>query len=232
MQQPPWGPQAPYAQQQPVGYNPYAAPAPALYRQNVFVPPGVTAEPLVGPGLRKWKLAAGIAQVVAMVVGFMLIVIGAVMGANDPNPPVAIIVGTCILGLWYMLLFAYGILNMVWLYKIWSWIPPEQRHTPMWKKYISPAMLVGFMFIPYFNIYWMFVVYLGIADVLERMRVQYPSSKGPVKTLAILTIVIPMVFFPAGPFLQYMFAKHVEEMANEMQARMNGAVSPMMGYAG
>ena len=97
----------------------------------------------------------------------------------------------------------------------------------MWKKYISPGTAIGFMFIPYFNIYWMFVVHLGIADILERMRVQYPTSKPNPKTLAIMTVVIPLVFFPAGPILQYMFAKHVEEMAREMQARMLGAAHPM-----
>ena len=78
----------------------------------------------------------------------------------------------------------------------------------------------------------MFVVYLGIADVLERMRVQYPCSKGPAKTLAILALVIPLVFFPAGPILQYLFAKHVEEMAAEMQARMpNAAMHQQQAYA-
>ena len=73
----------------------------------------------------------------------------------------------------------------------------------------------------------MFVIYLGIADIMERMRVQYPCSKGPAKTMAIMSIVIPMVFFPAGPFLQYFFAKHVEDMAREMHARMMGAGNPL-----
>jgi hypothetical protein len=98
----------------------------------------------------------------------------------------------------------------------------------MWKKYISPGTAIGFMFIPYFNIYWMFVIYLGIADIMERMRVQFPCSKGPAKTLAILALVIPLVFFPAAPFLQYMFARHVEEMAREMSARMTGGPVAMV----
>lgn len=66
---------------------------------------------------------------------------------------------------------------------------------------------------------------------MERMRVQYPCSKGPAKTLAILALVIPMVFFPAGPLLQYMFAKHIEEMAAEMQARMPGAAHAQAAHA-
>jgi hypothetical protein len=204
--------------------NPYAPPGPAMYRQNVFVPYGASAGPLVGPTLRKVKLGTGIAQIVVLFGSVGLMIIGGAMG-NDEGSILAV-VGMIGFGFWYLLLFGYAIANMIWLYQFWSWIPPEQRHTSMWKKYISPGTAIGFMFIPYFNIYWMFVVYLGLADIMERMRVQFPCSKGPAKTLAILTVVIPMVFFPAAPILQYMFSKHMEEMAREMHARMTG--SPMM----
>jgi hypothetical protein len=220
----PYGQQAPYAQQAYAQANPYAAPAPQMYRENVFVPHGVTAGELVKPTLRKVKLGLGVAETTALLAGVALLIIGAAMGQGDGDVPM--IIGGCLLGLWYLLLIGYSILNMVWLYKFWSWIPPEQRHTSMWKKYISPGTAIGFMFIPYFNIYWMFVIYLGMADIMERLRVQYPSSKGPAKTLAILTLVIPMVFLPARPFLQYFFAKHLEEMATEMHARMVGAAHP------
>ena len=223
----PYGQQPPHAQPY-AAQNPYAPPGPQMYRQNVFVPPGVTAGAPVGPTLRKVKLASGIAQIVTMLAGIALLITGSMMGGDGD---VFVIVGLALFGLWYMFLLAYSIANVIWLYKFWSWIPPEQRHTTMWKKYISPGMAIGFMFIPYFNIYWMFVVYLGIADIMERLRVQYPCSKGPAKTLAILALVIPLVFFPAGPFLQYLFAKHVEEMAAEMFARMPGAVSPQPAYA-
>lgn len=198
--------------------NPYAAPAPQMYRQNFFVPQGARSGPLVGPTLRKVKLVTGIAQIVSMVAMIALFVAAGVIGPGDNDPVIWAALGC--LGLFYLLIIAYAIVNVIWVYQFWSWIPPEQRHTSLWKKYISPGAAVGFMFIPYFNIFWMFVIYLGIADIMERLRVAYPSSRGPAKTLAILAIVIPMVFFPAGPFLHYMFAKHVEEMAKEMQARM------------
>lgn len=219
--QPPWNPQSgPYTQSPSTPpANPYAVPAagPALYRQNVFVPQGAAARPLVGPGLRKAKLGVGIAQLVTLLAGIVLCVVGGAMG-NDGGALLGVGVGT--LCLWYAAFFAYGILNMIWVFKLWSWIPPEQRYTSMWKAYISPEKAVGFLFIPYFNIYWMFVVYLGMADIMERLRVQYPSTKPPAKTLAIVALVVPLVFFPAGPFVQYVFAKHIEEMAREMSARM------------
>ena len=230
--QPPYPPHAPppspyaqqgYAQQGYAHAGPHAYGAPGqLYRQNVFVPQGATAGPLVGPTLRKMKLATGIAQLMALFVGIVLLVTGVIARGNDSEILLALAAGFA--GLWYLVLCAYSIVNLIWLYKFWSWIPPEERHTNLWKKYISPGTAIGFMFIPYFNIYWMFVVYLGIADIMERLRVQYPSRKGSAKTLAIVTTVIPFVFFPAGPFLQFVFAKHVEEMAREMHARMTGTI--------
>lgn len=203
--------------------HPYAAYAPApqqLYRQNFFVPPGASTAPLLGSGLRKAKLAIGIAQVVCALAFLGLLATGLAIGPEGDAGTVFLAVSGGFMGLWYLLMLAYGVIGMVWTYKFWSWIPPEQRHTSMWKKYISPGQALGFMFIPYFNLYWMFVIYLGIADVLERMRVAYPTDKGPAKNLALLRLIVPFVFFPAGPFLDYFFDKHVEGMAADMQARM------------
>lgn len=212
----------PYQQPPPAPHPYQQAPAPSpYYRQNLFVPPGASSAPLPGSGLRTSKLVLGIVQTIAMFAGIGLFIAGAAIGAESDTGGVLMALGGGGFGLWYLLLFAYGIVNMVWLYKFWSWIPPEQRHTSMWKKYVSPGSALGFMFIPYFNIYWMFVVYLGIAEILERMRVQYPTDKPPAKTLAIVRLVVPLVFFPAAPFLDFYFDRHVERMAADMQAQMD-----------
>jgi hypothetical protein len=210
---------APAQPQYPYGPPPGQAHQP-LYRQNGFVPPGASTSPLLGSGLRRAKLALGIVQTVLGLGGVALLVSGAVVGPEEDAGSLLMALGGGLFAFWYLALMAYGIIGMVWTYKFWSWIPPEQRHTSMWKKYISPGQALGFMFIPYFNIYWMFVVYLGIADILERMRVAYPTSRGPAKNLALLRLLVPFVFFPAGPFLDYFFDKHVEGMAADMQARM------------
>jgi hypothetical protein len=217
--------------------NPYASPAPPhgavhgaqpLYRQNVYVPQGAHSAPLPSPGLRKAKLVLGILQMVSMFVGIGLFIVGAVIGPDDGG--VFMGLGGGFFALWYMLLMAYGIVGMVWTYKFWSWIPPEQRHTNLWKKYISPGTALGFMFIPYFNIYWMFVLYLGIADILERMRVQYPTDKGPAKNLALMRLIVPMLFFPAAPFLDFYFDRHVEGMASDMQRQIDAQLG--LGQSG
>lgn len=223
MQQPhnPYGAYAPPAG--PPAGHPYGVPqgsAQALYRQNVFVPPGASTAPLLGPGLRKAKLALGILQIVTMLATTALFIGGIALG-NDDGTPLLVAAGAAMF-LWYVFLLAYSIVGMVWSYKFWSWIPPEQRHTGLWKKYISPGQAVGFMFIPYFNIYWMFVIYLGIPDILERLRVAYPTNKPPAKNVALVRLIGSLLFFPAAPFLDYFFDKHVEGMAADMQAQMRG----------
>ena len=221
----PWQPpyQQPQQQQQQAwgqaGYiaDPYAPSQQMMYRENGFVPHGAVVGPLPNPNFKKAKLALGIAQLVAMLGGIGMIIAAAVM--DDDGAPLAII-GSVGLGLWYLLLVGHFVLTMMWFHAFWSWVPPDQRWTSMWKKYISPGTLVGFMFIPYFNIYWLFVTYLGLADVMERMRVQYPTNKPPAKTLALLTVIGGILFFPAAPFLQYFFQKHLEEMARDMTRTM------------
>src|SRR5215813_10270098 len=107
----------------PQGPNYYAPPQPPdpqvaanpYYRQNFYVPPNAVAGPVPSPGLRKAKLVMGILQAFGLFVGVVLFFV------------------------FYMALLAYQIINMVWLYKMWSWVPPDQRHTKLWKKYISPA---------------------------------------------------------------------------------------------
>ncbi len=200
---------------------------PPYYRQNVFVPPDVLragSAPLVGSGLRTTKLVLGIVQTIAILSSIVFWIVGAVLGPQSDAAGLFFGLGGAGFGLWYLLLIAYGIVGMVWMYKFWSWIPPDQRHTPPWKKYISPGMALGYMFIPYFNIYWMFVVYLGIADILERMRVQFPTQRPPAKTLALVRLIVPLVFFPAAPFLDFFFDKHVEGMAADMQAGMDAQI--------
>lgn len=209
----PRDPHAPYAP-----YAPYAPPAPPAYRQNVLVRAGAGTGPVPGTGLRNAKLALGIGQVVTGTAAMGLLVAGALVGADGGGVLVA--VGGAALVLCTMLLLAWAALSLLWVHKFWSWLPPEQRHSSVWKRYISPDQATFYMLIPYFGIFWMFVVYLGMADALERMRVAYPTSKPPAKTIALVYVIGPMVFFPAAPFLEYCFCKHVEGMAMDMQAQM------------
>lgn len=213
--------------QPPDPYVSYASPAPAavpVYRQNVFVPEGARTAPLLGAGLRIAKLVLGIVQTVLLLVGTGLLVAGGAREAQGGDGGTLMVSGGVALALWWVAVIAFAVVSMVWGYRFWSWIPPQHRHTSLWKKYISPRQAAGFMLIPYFNIFWIIVLNLGTADVLERMRVEYPTDKPSAKTIALITTIVPFVFFPASPFVDYFFDKHVEAMAADMQVHMNARV--------
>jgi hypothetical protein len=189
-----------------------------MYRANVFAPPHARGGDLPSPTTRKIKLVCGIVQVVTLVLAIGLFVVAGIVGGDDAAP--FGIAGFGFFFIWEIALIGYSIANLVWIYKFWSWLPPEQRWGNLWKKYTSPAQAAFFMLIPYFNIYWMFVVYFGICDALERMRVQYPTDKQAPKDFAIATLIVSMIFFPAAPFMYYLFAKRCEAIARDMHPRM------------
>lgn len=222
-----------YQQQQPPPpYSPYAPPAPGpMYRQNIYVPPGVSPPgPLPGSLVSTLYLVTGLVMAGGLVVGVGLIIAGAAMG-NDGE--VLAMIGMLFCGLAYMSIFVYAIVNALWIYKMWSWVPPSERHTNMWRKYISPGTALGFMFIPYFNVYWMFVVYLGLGDIFDRMSLSHPTGEPSPKGFAIATLVVSMIFFPAAPFMHWAFAKKCERIANAMNARMQGqGLTPGAGPGG
>ncbi len=212
--------------------NPYAAPNPYAqqiqYRANAnfFVPAGAVAGSLPAPWLKTGKLISGTSGFVLMMVGFAMVIAGAIAAdGHHGDPGVLPIIGSLALTLGYILFFAYMVLNWIWTYQLWSWIPPEERWGGMWKKYISPGTALGFMFIPYFNIYWQFVIYLGIGDIMDRMAVRYPSQEPSVKGFAMIPPILRLVFFPALPIVDYMFAKKVERKATEMMASMGRPIA-------
>ena len=196
----------------------------ATYRQNLLIPEGASAGPLPSSRLRRAKLGLGIAAFGSLALSFALMA-GGILQHDERSARAFVIGASGVMLLFYAALFAQGLVSAVWLYRMWSWFPPEQRHTKLWKKYISPAHAVLFMFIPYFNFYWMFVIYLGIGDILDRMRAQYPTREPYHRNLALASLVVPMVFFPLGPLFHYALDGHVEGLAREMDSRMNRPIS-------
>lgn len=54
-------------------------------------------------------------------------------------------------------------------YRLWKAIPGPQRST-------SPGLAVGLMFVPFFNLYWVFVNYVGMARSNRRWQCTLYSS--------------------------------------------------------
>jgi len=60
------------------------------------------------------------------------------------------------IGIGVFLLIAGGVIGLILLYRFWSLIQDGQART-------SPAQAVGFLFIPFFNVYWNYVAQVGLA---------------------------------------------------------------------
>ncbi len=66
-------------------------------------------------------------------------------------------------GLWFLTGLPAIIIFFVWLHRAWSAVPPIDRGT-------SPGKAVGYMFIPFFNIYWAFRAIPGLSASTRRAQ--------------------------------------------------------------
>ncbi|MBT7216353.1 MAG: DUF4339 domain-containing protein [Verrucomicrobia bacterium] len=73
------------------------------------------------------------------------------------------LVGVFVMLIGGSILFLTMILNYVFLYRAWHILQPGEART-------SPGKAVGFLFIPFFNLYWIFVSYHGWALDWNRIR--------------------------------------------------------------
>jgi hypothetical protein len=153
--------------------NPYAPPEPQ------FVP--MAAEPVgraLGQVLLTWSLLW-----VPGVLGIMV--------ASDHA------------GLWEPFVAGFGLLMLVgwalhpigaalWQYKAWSGVLPEFRRTET--RWVTPGAAAGFLFVPYFHYYWMFVVGQGIIDAANAQAEYFGSPLRVNRRDATIACIIQLLF--------------------------------------
>lgn len=54
---------------------------------------------------------------------------------------------------------SFGVLNLIFLYRLWLMV----QKSNLGIKKPTPGKAVGFMFIPFFNIYWLFIAYRNLS---------------------------------------------------------------------
>jgi hypothetical protein len=90
-------------------------------------------------------------------------------------------------------IIAGAVSGYILLYQLWKLIPADISRT-------TPGKAVGFVFIPFFNFYWVFIAYYGLGEdmntTLQRYGIPHRVSKGLGLTLCILAIVLWFVLFP------------------------------------
>ncbi|MFO0666062.1 MAG: hypothetical protein U0174_19070 [Polyangiaceae bacterium] len=227
----PYNPGGPPGQPSPYGYGPppggYGAPPAGGYgapQANPYAPPGYAA-PVMGYGapgfgqvpfnpaqaapegtgapLLKWfMLAAVVLPVIFSVIG------GVISAIGDGNEDVQAAGGLVMMGGWC---FApiYFILIPIWVYQSWQMLPSAYRVTGSGKM-VSPGQAVGFMFIPYFNVfYWNFIISMGYCDALNYLLQGLGSAKRAPRGLALaacICSIIPYVNILVAPLLWLIYA--------------------------
>ncbi len=181
----------------PPAYNPYAAPQVA--GGFAFGPPmglGPVAYRPHGGGL-KWVYLA------SLLGGYALVGVGAAVAAGgEEDAGIAVLAFGAIMAVFVRLIVA-----LVWIYGAWAAIPPDYRLTSTGRR-VSPGEAIGYLFIPFFNLYWMFVVSGGLCDAVNSLLRSSGSYRTAPKGLSLAACICQ--FVPYGnaliaPFLWFFF---------------------------
>ena len=199
--------QTPASPTQALPSNPYEAPASA----NAIEVPSTGAYPI--PTVKKCSFALFlgllITGAVIMAIGLVIFIGEYSEGAegyqpeqvnfqddsqNLASPQQTITTETpSLVGVFVMLiggsiLFLTMILNYVFLYRAWHILQPGKART-------SPGKAVGFLFIPLFNLYWVFVSYPGWAYDWNRIRKSHSNLTSMPTVSEGLFLAGPICFF-------------------------------------
>lgn len=110
------------------------------------------------------------------------------------------------------------VIGLVWLGAAWGNVPPDQR-------VIAPGEAVGKMFIPGYNLYWIFRASTGLCTALDYSLANTGSMARAPKGLAIaaaVLTVIPYINFPIAPFMWLLFMFAADVTKKELWDRTGG----------
>jgi hypothetical protein len=203
---------------QPPGYGP---PAGGYGAANPYQAPGALQAisgglgPPPGSGM-KWLYIAGHAGYWLFAVGG--VVLTAVLAepggrATDTQAMASMIP---LLGVVFILVALVA--AMVWLYKAWASVPDQMRYTDA-GRWITPGQAVGYNFIPFYNLYWVFVSNLGLCEAINRTLVAQGKQPKAPKGLAIAACVsqlVPYCNLLVGPILWAVYMFMVDGARREM----------------
>lgn len=153
--------------------------------------------------------------IVFSIIGLTVFIICDLFLADQPNDKDVILL-TSIGSL--LACIPWTIATMMLHYRCWKAIPADVART-------SPGAAVGLLFVPFFNIYWVFVSYAGLAEDCAKALDTKTSARGLGITFGILTIVwgifaiVPLVSIPIGIacfIIWLLFTRKVVACANEL----------------
>jgi hypothetical protein len=114
------------------------------------------------------------------------------------------------------------ILGLMWLGLAWGNVPPEHRM-------VTPGEAIGKMFIPGFNLYWIFRASTGLCTAFDYALASRGSLARAPKGLAIaasIVTVIPYLNFGLAPFMWLLFIFACDITKKEVWDRTAGQPPP------
>lgn len=160
-----------------------------------------------------------IATLIATFLMIPVLIVAVVVAVISESPPVFVFPVLAFLVMMGVSIASW-VFQLIMVYKMWSLIPPEIART-------TPGRAAGFMLIPLFNIYWVFVAFHGLAqDMNETLRYQgkRPSVNETMPLVYCISVVvscIPYIGALAGMVnLVFIFLMY-NELINGARALLN-----------
>jgi hypothetical protein len=161
-------------------------------------------------------------------------IIGGIAMAGDEDAGMGFIV------IGFLVLIVAVIASYVLLYQIWRYVITESEHHRLIPSIETPGKAVGYCFIPFYNLYWIFQAFGKFPKDFNALASAKSSnqmmSEGLGTAIPVLTIlsIIPVVgYFAAGIaifILEPMFFRQATRLCKEMQG-MRAASAPAMGVS-
>jgi hypothetical protein len=102
--------------------------------------------------------------------------------------------------------------TLFWVYDAWSSVPEEHRNAPVVGA-TTPAMAVGFLFVPCLNLVWMFLINYAISESINRALEERGSPERCSTALAISASafhLIPYLNVLFGSILWYLWMRSAD----------------------
>jgi hypothetical protein len=106
----------------------------------------------------------------------------------------------------------------VWLHMAWDSVPASMRYTNR-GRWISPGKAVGYLFIPFYNLYWTFVANQGLCEAVDRTLIAQgamPRAPRSMATAAAVAQLVPYCNLLVAPILWAIYMFQVDAARREM----------------
>lgn len=151
-------------------------------------------------------IVPGIAFLILMVVMMGAGASASASSTGEPSDTAAAALGgsmIIVMLLFYGSMIASSIIGLVHLYRAWYCLQPGGARA-------TPGQAVGFLFIPFFNLYWYFIAYKGLADDWNRIMDSHEDLRQAPRFESgiFLAMAICMIVFPLLGIVFYFMAHH------------------------